>query len=165
MTATAPALPIITSDGRTGADFIRTMARKRCILSLQASDVLCKKPFDVFVTSGVMYETVVILGSEFSDSERITANVRKEANRRKYVIPPAELAPLLREKLGDEELKAMGLYWLVVMHEPIMDSGGRATQLLLSRDGDRRLTVDFDADSDRGWPREIGFAFLAPEGS
>lgn len=156
------ALPTVTSDGRTGADFVRTMTEKRYNLSDWAKDVLAKEAFDASVTSGVTYTPEVILGSEFSDSERTTENIRAEAARRNYVTPPAELAPLLREAFTDEELRAMGLYWLVVMHEPIVDSVGSPDLLGLGRDGGgRRLNADW-GDPSRRWLRVDGFVFLAP---
>lgn len=153
----------VTSDGRKGKDFIRTLLQKDWRISDWAKDVMSKKAFDASVTDGTTYNLVVIKGEEFKDSERYTSNIREEAARRGYLTPPAEVAPLLREKLSDEEIERMGLWWLVVMHDPIKDSDGYPDLLNVARDDEGRW---LDADCvypDGRWLREFGFVFLAPQ--
>jgi hypothetical protein len=153
----------VTSDGRKGKDFIRTLLQKDWRISGWAKDVLGKKAFDISVTNGVTYDLVIIKGEEFEDDGRITSKIREEAVRRGYLTPPAEVAPLLREKLSDEEIERMGLLWLVVMHDPIKDSGGGPDLLGVSRDDDGRwLDADYDKPGS-WWGRGGGFVFLAPQ--
>lgn len=97
------------------------------------------------VTNGVTYRVGIIKGDEFEDDARTTENIRKEADRRRWTEPPAELARLLREKISDEELERMGLRWLVVMHKSIADSGGCPGLLGLGRDDrGRKLFAFYD---------------------
>ena len=48
-------------------------------------------------------------GILFEDSNRISKNIRAEAEHRNLEKPNAEVACLIREKFTDEELKNMGL--------------------------------------------------------
>ncbi len=111
------------------------------------------------VTNGVTYRVGIINGDEFEDNVRTTENIRKEADRRRWTEPPAELARLLLEKLSDEDLR-MGLWLLMVMHKPIPDSDGNPRLLGLGRDGGgRKLDAYYGRPVD-GWGRRCGFAFL-----
>lgn len=124
----------------------------------RASGLLPKVTF----TDGVEYEIVIIKGEEFSDDKRTTKNIHAEAKKRGYLIPPAEVTLLLREKLSDKDIEEMGLWGLVTMHEPIKDSGGGPRLLGASRRGDGRwLRADWDGPGGR-WGRGSGFAFLSP---
>lgn len=151
----------VTSDGRTGEDFIRDLKQADYRVGDWAADVMRRQPAFV-TTAGVTYRLGVIKGEEFSDSERTTKNIRAEAARRGWFTPPAEVAPLLRESVSDEDIEHMELTWLVVMHEPIIDSGGDANLLNLYRlDDGRWLNTVYVQPVDR-WNREDGFVFLLP---
>ena len=111
-------------------------------------------------------ERGVMRGKRFIDSDGTTKNVRAEGNRRGWKhgndISP-EIACLIREKFTDEELEAMGLWWIVVMHEPINDSDGDPNLLSAFRYDDGRW---LDADVDRPgyeWDDDGGFAFVIPQ--
>ncbi len=118
---------------------------------------------DYVVTNGVVYHVGIIKGEEFNDDVRTTENIRKEADRRRWIEPPAELTRLLREKISDEELERMGLMWLVVMHKTIADSYGCPRLLGLHRHGiGRKLNALYVDPGDR-WSREFGFAFLVQQ--
>ena len=112
----------VTSDGITGEEWISRLESKSFRVSDYAKSVLSSKGFKP--TSGITYEIAVLKGEIFSDNDRITKNIRKEAKNRKLSDPNAEVACLAREKFSDKELEAMGLYWIVAMHEPIKDSDG-----------------------------------------
>lgn len=151
----------VTSDGRTGEEFIRDLKRNDCLVVDYASDVMRKPAF--VTTNGKTYRLGLIKGEEFSDAERTTKNIRAEAVRRGWLTPPAEVAPLIRETVSDEEIERLGLLWLVVMHEPIIDSGGGAHLLSLVRGGDGRwFGTDYDEPGSR-WGRGRGFLFLLPQ--
>jgi len=115
------------------------------------------------VTNGVVYRVGIIKGDEFDDNVRTTENIRKEAARRRWIEPPAELARLLRKKVSDKELEKMGLWWLVVMHKPVPVSDGGPLLLGLSRGGDGRRLNAYDVKPGYRWDREDGFAFLLPQ--
>lgn len=54
----------------------------------------------------------------------VTSNGMTGPDSRKLEKLPVEVACLIRKMFSDEELKAMGLWRIVVFHDPIKDSGG-----------------------------------------
>ena len=154
-------LPSITSDGRTGKQFTKSLEKAGYRVGDYAKDVMSKLAF--VSTTRIVYKPVVILGQQFEDDERITSNIRKFAEERKYITPPAELAPLLRESVSDEEIERMGLWALIVMHEPISDSRGSPNLLGVRRYGSGRWLEASWVSPGNVWPRRHGFVFLAPQ--
>jgi hypothetical protein len=114
-------------------------------------------------TSGVTTEVAVLKGMLFEDNDRITKKIRAEADKRKLSKPNAELACLIREKFTDKEIEAMGLWYIVAMHEPINDSGGEPSLLNASRyDVGRWLGAYYGRPGSR-WGRDSGFAFAVSQ--
>lgn len=150
----------VTSDGTTGKQWIARLKSKGFRVSDYAKSVLRSKSFKP--TSGI-YEIAVLKGEIFSDNERITKNIRKEAKNRKLSAPKAEVACLIREKFSDKELEAMGLYWIVAMHEPIKDSDGDPVLLSALRDDYGSWLYAFYGRPDNGWNRSDGFAFVVSQ--
>jgi hypothetical protein len=73
------------------------------------------------------------------------------------------VACLVREKFSDKELEAMGLYWIVTMHNPIKDSGGGPLLLSARRNGDGSwLHARYDCPGSL-WVRDSGFAFVVSQ--
>lgn len=149
----------VTSDGTTGKGWVKRLEKKgfrtgECAKSMLLSD-------DFKPTNGVMYEIAVMKGMLFSDSDRTTKNIRAEADTRKFTKPNAEVACLIREKFTDEELEAMGLWYIVVMHEPINDSVGNPFLLGAHRNGAGRWLDAYYGSPGRGWDRDYWFAFVA----
>jgi len=151
----------VTSDGTTGEQWITRLESKGFRVSDYAKSILRSKSFKP--TSGVTSEIAVLKGELFSDNERITKNIRKDAKNRKFTTPNAEVACLIREKFTDKELEAMGLYWIVAMHEPIKDSGGDPTLLNASRLGDGSWLDARYAYPGSEWDRARGFAFVVSQ--
>lgn len=112
----------VTSDGTNGKQWIARLRNKGVDMGSGAKNALRSKSFKP--TSGVTYEIVVLTGRLFSNNKRIIKNIREEANNRKLSTPNTEVVCLIREKFSDKELEAMGLFWIIVMHEPIKDSNG-----------------------------------------
>ena len=158
----------VTSDGRTGQQFVASLKKANYNVGDQATYCMTKSK-DVngnlaFVsTTGITYKPVVILGEQFEDDDRITSNIRKLAGEKKYITPPAELAPLLREEISDEDIEKMGLWRLVVMHEPIADSVGCPLLLGVGRYDRGRFLRAYDGRPTDRWDRVFGFVFLAPQ--
>jgi len=149
---------LVTSDGTTGEEWIARLESKSFRVGDYAKSVLRSKSFKP--TTCVTYEMAVLKGEIFSDNERITKNIREDAKNRKLTTPNAEVACLIREKFSDKELEAMGLYWIVAMHEPIKDSDGDPELLGVVRsDRGSRLGTDFGGP-DSKWGRGVGFAFV-----
>jgi hypothetical protein len=146
----------VTSYGTTGKKWIARLEKKGFRVSDYAKNLLLK---DFQPTNGVTTEIAVLKGTFFSDSDRMTKNIRAEGEHRTWVNPNPEVACLIREKFSDKELEDMGLYWIVVMHEPIKDSDGAPKLLRSSRSGDGRWLGTCYGKPGNGFNRGDGFAF------
>jgi len=151
----------VTSDGTTGEEWNTRLESKGFRLSDYTKSVLRSKDFKP--TSGVTTEIAVLKGLLFTDSGRITENVRAEATKRKLTKPNAEVACLIREKFTDKEIEATGLWWIVTMHEPIKDSGSGPSLLGTGRLDDGRWLRAYYGYLDYRWNRERGFAFAVSQ--
>lgn len=151
----------VASDGTTGEEWIRRLEGKGFRIGDYAESILRSDDFKP--TNGVTSEIAVLKGMLFKDNDRITKKIRAEADRRELTKPNAELACLIREKFTDKEIEAMGLWWIVAMHEPIKDSDG-APRLLRAdrRDDGRRLDACY-GEPDGRWFRDGGFAFVVSQ--
>jgi hypothetical protein len=149
----------ITSDSiMTGEKWISRLENKDICVSKYTKSVLLSKSFRP--ASDIIYEIAILKGALFNDNERITANIRKEAKRRKYSTPKAEIACLIREKFSDKELEAMGLHWLITMHTPIKDSDGDLSLLGSNNFADSSCLSTFYGDSSNKWGSDSGFVFV-----
>jgi hypothetical protein len=151
----------VTSDGTTGKKWITRLESKGFRLSKYAKSVLCS--VDFMPTTGITTEVAVLKGMLFENDDRITENIRKIATDRKLETPNAEIACLIREMFTDEEIEAMGLIWIVAMHEPINDSDGDPRLLNARRDDDGSWLLTYYDGPGRRWNRESGFAFAASQ--
>lgn len=150
-----------TSDGTSGPEWIERLEKKGFRLTKWSKDVLNSPDFKP--TKGVTYKIAVLKGTLFANSNRITSKIRAEAERRKLEKPNAEVACLIREMFSDEELEAMGLWWIVVFHESIKDSGGGPDLLAAGRgDGGRWLGAYCDGPGG-GWGSYAGLAFAVSQ--
>ncbi len=148
----------VTSDGTTGEEWIKRLEKKGFYLSDHAKSALHSPDFKP--TKGVTTEIAVLKGMLFEDKGRITKKIRAFAAKRKLGAPNAEVACLIRENFSDKDIEAMGLTWIITMHEPIKDSIGDPRLLGPYRVvGGRWLGAFYDQSCDR-WHREIGFAFV-----
>lgn len=147
----------VESDGTTGEDWITRLESKGFRVGDYAKQVLRSPDFKP--TSGVTTEVAVLKGMLWQDSNRITSQIRAEADKRKLSKLNAELACLIRLKFTDKEIEAMGLWYIVAMHEPIKDSDGAPLLLRADRDGDGRWLRACRGRPDYGWARGGGFAF------
>ncbi len=151
----------VTSDGTTGEAWIKRLESKGYRLSDWAKSVLISSDFKP--TSGVTTEIGVLKGMLFSDDNRVTKKIRAEAEQRKWFTPNAEVACLIREMFSDEEIEAMGLWWIVTMHEPIEDSVGVPLLLSAGRDDGGRWLRAYYGRPDDPWLRSRGFAFAVSQ--
>lgn len=151
----------VTSDGTTGEDWITRLESKGFRVGDYAKQVLRSPAFKP--TSGVTTEVALLKGLLFEDNDRITSKIRTEADKRKLTEPNAEVACLIRENFSDKEIEAMGLIWIVAMHEPIEDSDGDPALLGAGRGGDGPWLYAFHGRPDRKWHRGNGFAFVVSQ--
>ena len=147
----------VTSDGTTGEYWIKRLEGNGFRIKYYAKQVLLSPDFKP--SSGVTIEVAVLRGCLFEDNDRDTAKIRAEGALRKLSKPNAELACLIREKFTDKEIEAMGLWYIVAMHEPINDSDGDPFLLNANRyDVGRWLSACSVRPGSR-WYRDYGFAF------
>jgi hypothetical protein len=151
----------VISDGTTGTQWIARLESKGLHVGDYAKSVLRLKDFKP--TNGIIYEIAVLKGDLFSNSERITKTIRKEAKNRKLSTPNAEVACLIREKFSDKELEAMGLYWIVTMHKPIKDSDGGPALLYADRYDYGSWLGAYYGFPDFKWDHGNGFAFVVSQ--
>jgi len=150
----------VTSDCTTGKEWIARLKAKGFCVGDYAESVLLSKSFK---PTSDTYEIAVLKGEIFSDRDRTTKNIHEEAKNRKFTVPNVEIACLIREKFSDKELEAMGLYWIITMHEPIRDSGGDYVLLGAGRGNrDPRLSTFHENPGD-GWGCGGGFAFVVSQ--
>lgn len=151
----------VTSDGTTGEEWITRLEGRGFRTGNYTKSVL--RSDDFTPTKGVTTEIAVLKGMFFEDNDRTTKKIRAEADKRAFMKPNAEVACLIRELLTDKEIEAMGLLWIVLMHEPIKDFDGVLRLLGADRDGDGRW-LDADCDeADNRWNRDSGFAFAVSQ--
>ncbi len=147
-----------TSNGMTGKEWIKRFESKGIKIGDYAKYLLLSRDFKPS-KKGTVHQVAVLKGSLFSDNDRTTANIRQEADKRKLGKLNAEVACLIRDMFTDKEIEAMGLYWIVTMHEPIKDSDGYPDLLGTSGyDSGSWLRACYDYP-DNGWSRGDGFAF------
>lgn len=152
----------VISDGTTGPQWITRLEKKGSRVGCYGVDLLRSPDFKP--TSGVTTEVAVLKGMLFENNDRITRKVRAEADKRKLEKPNAEVACLIREMFTDEELEAMGLESIVVMHESI-NTAGRSRLLAVDRhDNGRWLNARWDIPG-FGWFLVDGLAFAVSKGS
>jgi hypothetical protein len=112
-------------------------------------------------TTGPIYRSPIIMGTEFSDDNRSSSQVRKEAERRGYRTMPFEAARIFHEALSDEDLVLLGLCTLIGMCDPAFDRN----LFLIGRDYVRNghaVGAGLGRPNDM-WGYGCGFAFLAPQ--
>lgn len=147
----------VVSDGTTGPDWIKRLQKKGFSVGRQAETLLWSSDFKP--TSGKLTIMAIVKGNWLSDDKRVTENIYKEANRLSLCGPNMEVACLIREKFSDQDIKAMGLNFLVTMHSPVADSHG---DLKLLDSHCRAKGNWFGARYGKRngkWPRGTGFVF------
>lgn len=157
----------VISNGRTGEECItyfenekKDAKGKPYRVSDYGKSVLRNAPAP---TNGITYNIVVRPGKKISDSDRITKKIRAAADKKGWLKPHWEVACLIRDTFTDEQLEAMGLWYIVTMHEPIKDSDGGPSLLRSYRDGGGRwLNADYGRP-DGYWYGSGGFAFAVPQ--
>lgn len=155
-----PCLFIVTSNGRKPSEVSNALEQKGFRVSDPAKQAMSKPQF--VTTNGVTYTIGLIFADEFSDDERITANIRNEANRRGWVTPPMEVSYLAREKILDEMLEKLGLLRLVIMHDPVDARGEPFLLGIHCYDEGQWLDVCYGYSNDR-WGRRRAFGFLVSQ--
>lgn len=152
----------VTSDGTTGPEWIKRFKDKGFKHFSIIEDVLCSDEFKP--TSGVTTEVAILTGEALGNNKPTIKDFREFAIEHKMEIPNPEIACLLCEKLTDDDLKAMGLFWLHAVHNPIKDSEGRPLFLNVSTlsGGGRCLSAHVYLPNDKQ-SSSNGFAFTVSQ--
>lgn len=131
----------VTGLSITGAEWITRLTAGGHKLSDWARGILSKPDYDENhrLESGKEYKVTLVFGKEIKkDNDRRTANLKaiaaRELGEQSVSGLKGELALLIREKFTNAELEAMSIWYIAVLHEPIVDSVG-ATGVLDSKIG------------------------------
>ncbi len=154
--------------GLTGAEWITRLETRGHKLYDWARDIITKPDYDENhrLEVGKEYKVTLVFGKEIrKDFERTTANLKAKAvqefGEQSVAGLKGELALLIREKFTNAELETMGIYYIAVLHEPIIDSGGGASVLDSNRNGGGSYVgAGYDSPG-RQWRGSGAFAFLA----
>lgn len=116
--------------------------------------------------AGKEYKIVLVRGTEITkDSDRTTKNLKaissKEFGDQSVTGLKAELALLIRMKFSNAELQQMGLYYIAVLHDPIVDSDGDPFVLYSDRSDDESWVDAGYGRPGSHWYGSSAFAFLA----
>ncbi len=145
----------VTSDGTDGRGWVERLQKKG--FRVGGDNVFFNPSFKP--TKGVVYNIAVIKGNTFEEDSRTTRNIREDATERRFLDLHPEAAGLIREKFSDEDLEAMGLSGIIVMHEPVRDLSGIPIILAVIREAGGRLLDTCLGGSDIRWRKGYGFAF------
>ena len=152
----------VTSDGTTGLEWIDRLKAAGHKVNDYAEQLL--RSSDFVPTNGMTTKSVVLLNKLWTtDSNRLTKNIRAEADKRKQVKPNAEVACLVRKMFTNEEIRSMGLLRLVIMHESIKDADGRSGLLAVSADDSESWLDAFWDSPAYQWSSQSGFVFAVPQ--
>jgi hypothetical protein len=108
---------------------------------------------------GREYHPVILKWPLWPDETRNEHGVLWTACEIGIFCPAVEQACLLRCALRDEDLQAMGLDWLNVMHPPIMTAAGAHGRLELTHKGGGRWLSGHPRQPGYRYPRGEGFLF------
>ena len=148
----------LISNGMTGEEWIIYLEVKGFLVSDEAKSVLRHENFKP-TKAGTVHHIAVIKGDLFfPDNSRTTNDVRAYASKLKMTNLPADVACLIRDNFTDEEIKEMGLAWIITMHEPIPDCDDALSVLGAFRSARGKLDT-CSGDSDVRWDCSDGFAF------
>jgi len=106
----------VTSRGTTGKQWIDYFKKKGYCTYDHAKSILNDPEFGT--TTGVTTEIAVFKGVLLKDDERTPKKISAKALSFNWFKPRAEVACLIRETFSDNEIEAMGLNLITVMHEP-----------------------------------------------
>ncbi len=148
----------VVSSGFTPQQWAEHFKEKGIQIGDCASQLLFSPSFKT--TNGVRYNVAVLPGAMFKDDNRVTQNIRNEAGNHKLTKPEMELACLIRDTFTDEEVRKMGLKWIITMHEAVKDSDGSPSQLGTVCDGGNPWLRAYYDNPGRCWLQDSGFAFL-----
>lgn len=115
---------------------------------------------------GTVYKIAVLPGKLWKDADRITSKVRAYCNDHSLKHGKEEnpeVGCLIRRAFSDEEIEAMGLTWIVTLHEPISGSDGYPDLFGAYRCYGLRRFYAYDGEPGHRWHAVYGFAVLVSQ--
>ncbi|MEQ1500310.1 MAG: hypothetical protein ABL917_03000 [Parcubacteria group bacterium] len=115
---------------------------------------------------GPLYEFVALKVDSLENDERVTMNIRTIAKQMRLVSPSIEDVLTVRRSYSNEDIQALGLSTLVVMHEPVIreegdpaifGKGPQDGTMVLSETG---FGFPYSGMSDCRWSSDVGFVYL-----
>jgi hypothetical protein len=146
----------LVSNGFTGDQWIKNFKVKGFPPHTYVERVFQHQDF-VPTPAGTVHNIAVLPGKLYSCNGRITKDIRADAKRRKMTDPHPEVACLIREMFSNQDIKEMGLGWIITMHEPIPDFVGNP-RVLGTCAGVYELNI-YSGNPDDRWIHQYGFAF------
>lgn len=108
----------VVSDERTQDKFLADLEGRFAFN--EVSRQLIRAP-EFQIVAGATYSLQAIFGWEFEyEKGRAIANILAAGESRSWLKAPAFCAGLVREKVSDEDILALGMAELIVAHEPIL---------------------------------------------
>lgn len=157
----------VIGTGLPGAEWPARLEAGGHELSKLTRDVLAKPDYDKNhrLEAGKEYKVTLLFGKEVrEDSKRTAANLKSRAKQelgeQSIIGLKGELALLVREKCTNAEFAAMGIYYVAVLHEPIIDSDGDARVLSSCRYGNESFMYAHYVRPDLRWSSGCAFVFL-----
>ena len=138
----------VTSNGLTSSQWQSHLTSNGFIIGKETALILDSHAF--VSSSGVDYDVVVLSGNQFIDSDRNTHKIRAVVEQRKLISPPIEVACLIRDKFSNDEIAQMGLSFLVVMIDPVVDYLGQGQLLHIQSDA-HKPSLGRIKGSDSNW--------------
>lgn len=143
----------VTSDGTSGKDWIARLEAKGLYVECHLEESLLNSNFSP--TTGVTTSVAVLKGTLFKNHKRFSKVIYAEAARRGFTQLDVETACLVHDHFSNDEIKALGLKWIVVMDGLAHFFGahrGNAARWLVNHRGPRFR-----------WYKNHGFAFAVSE--
>ncbi|MDD4989158.1 MAG: hypothetical protein PHV42_01905 [Candidatus Pacebacteria bacterium] len=72
-------------------------------------------------TVGVNYRLGLLLGEKFPDASRVSGEIRKVGGDRRMLPLPLEASALGLLKISMKEMQKLELWFVIAMHEPVLD--------------------------------------------
>ncbi len=160
----------VTGTGLTAAAWISTLESAGHKFGDRVRNVLSRPDYDAKhrLEAGKVYKVVLVRGTEITrDHDRTTKNLKaiavNEFGERSVSGLKGELALLIRMKFSNAELEQMGLWYIAVLHDPIVDSDTCSIVLNSNRSYCESWVGTGYGGSDGSWGGGVAFAFLTGE--
>lgn len=149
----------VISHGRTGPEWLEHFEQREIFVCSETRKVLLSSLF--VPTRGVRTDMAIFRSAAIcSDGYCTTIEAHEMGHSRGLIIiTEVETTCLLREKLSNEDLVKMELWWIAVMHIPVFVSDNGLISLCVERYGDKEWISAHGAKNFSPWNTEGGFAY------